>query len=230
MSRVAWIGMAVATVLLTAAPAGADCLGGQLHNGDFWSWSRGIRFQTPWDKPGQWQLLADGWAGGSGVNGYWIVTREAVTLYDPGLPTWVRSFIRMEWLRMGDTNGDRTFLEHGEHAGELRCVGGVRRWAGQTVTLSYWSRAFIVDGLVVTPIMWQSFGTGGGESPFPGVLLGQPMALTTQWQQGWATITLPSVAGKTIGAQQNDYLGVGFNINASMGMVDIADVRIERVE
>jgi hypothetical protein len=77
----------------------------------------------------------------------------------------------------------------------LQRIEDVRTFAGQTVTISFWAKAS--SGTPNVGISFeQSFG-GGGSSLV--VVNGGVKAITTSWARYSATVTIPSVSGKTIG-------------------------------
>ena len=74
----------------------------------------------------------------------------------------------------------------------------VRLFANQTVTLSFWAKA---DGVSSgTATFGQNFGTGGSAEIDTAV---GTFNLTTAWQRFSFTVTLPSIAGKTIGTSSS---------------------------
>lgn len=104
----------------------------------------------------------------------------------------------------------------------LTRIEDVRTLAGQTTTLSFWAKAAAattIGGNVV-----QSFGTGGSAVT---VTATPSFSLTTSWQRFTATVTVPSVSGKTIGT--NSYLEIDFNFpqNAA-STIDIWGVQLEQ--
>jgi hypothetical protein len=94
-------------------------------------------------------------------------------------------------------------------------IEDVRTFAGQTITVSFWAKAG--SGTPNLSIeMVQSFGTGGSPSGVIEAAGGaQKFAISTSWTRYSKTITLPSVAGKTLGTNNNSYLAL--NIWASAG-------------
>ena len=84
-------------------------------------------------------------------------------------------------------------------------IEDVRTFAGQTVTLSFWAKADSARTIAVG--LTQDFNSASGQT---GVGFGNNVSLGTTWQRFTLTFTLPSIAGKTIGA--NSWLGVRFNM------------------
>ena len=128
-------------------------------------------------------------------------------------------------------------------------IQDVRRFSGETVTLSFYAR--VSEGeLRMVPIAWHSYDPstpgiagikGKGYELFdasgtPGtvtVAQGMPnpnavCLLTSNWQRFEKIITLPDVKDKSI--TPGHYTGIGFDLYQAFGPVsiDIADVQLER--
>jgi hypothetical protein len=75
-------------------------------------------------------------------------------------------------------------------------IEDVTTFAGQTVTFSFWAKA---DSSRTLPqvVLIQNFGSGGSSQVNTTIMTN--LALTTSWQRFTATVTLPSISGKTIG-------------------------------
>lgn len=116
-------------------------------------------------------------------------------------------------------------------------IEGVARTANRQITLSFYAKA---DASKNMSTVWtQAFGTGG--SPSASVInTGTKHALTTSWQKFTETITLPSISGKTLGTNNDDYLSLQFWFDAGTnydtetntlghqsGTFDIANVQLE---
>jgi hypothetical protein len=85
----------------------------------------------------------------------------------------------------------------------LQRIEGVRRLAGKTVTVSFWASASAAMNFGVS--IDQSFGSGGSPSP---VALGNGQAVAlaaSSWQRHSVTFAVPSVAGKTLGTNGDDF-------------------------
>jgi len=78
----------------------------------------------------------------------------------------------------------------------------VRTFAGQTVTVSFWAKSSATPTVKVTT--YQNFGTGGSSGVNTD---GSNFALTSSWVRYTATLSIPSISGKTIGT--NNALNVG---------------------
>ena len=73
-------------------------------------------------------------------------------------------------------------------------IEDVRTLAGQTATLSFWAKSSAA--IVFTPYLIQQFGSGGSGDV---ATAGSNVTLTTSWVRYTATISVPSITGKTIG-------------------------------
>jgi len=89
---------------------------------------------------------------------------------------------------------------------------GVRSYAGQTITVLGWARRSSGTGNMAVEMV-QTFGTGG--SPSSDVTgTGQTVTLTTSFAPFALTFTVPSITGKTLGTDGNDYINVNFWVSA----------------
>jgi len=115
----------------------------------------------------------------------------------PGEPT---SFLRTSVTAIGTAGGLSQTVRTEQK------IESVRTFAGQTVTCSFWAKSDTSRTMAL--VLGQSFGTGGSPSAPTGV--GQTFAVTTAWQKFSVTFTVPSIAGKTIGTNGNDFLSATF--------------------
>jgi hypothetical protein len=91
-------------------------------------------------------------------------------------------------------------------------IEGVRSYAGQTITILGWVRRSSGSGNMAVSVD-QVFGTGG--SPSVSVsLAGQTVTLTGSWAPFAAVLAIPSITGKTLGSNNNDYLQLNFFTSA----------------
>jgi hypothetical protein len=101
-------------------------------------------------------------------------------------------------------------------------IEDVRTFANQVVTLSFYAKSS--NSLsTITPVYNQLFGTGGSSLVSTN---GSSQTLTTSWARYSQTITIPSIAGKTIGA--GSFLQVDLQIRTNLVQnVDIWGVQLE---
>jgi hypothetical protein len=81
-------------------------------------------------------------------------------------------------------------------------IENVASVSGEAATLSFWAKADASKNIAIE--LYQNFGSGG--STAVSAIGSQLVALTTSWQKFEITVDVPSVSGKTIGA--DNYLGV----------------------
>ena len=86
----------------------------------------------------------------------------------------------------------------------------VRRFAGKTVTVSFWAKQNAGPATKVGVSIDQVFGSGGSPSAYvPGA--GQAVTISATWQRYTLSFAVPSVAGKTFGTTVGtDWAQVGF--------------------
>jgi hypothetical protein len=88
-------------------------------------------------------------------------------------------------------------------------IEGVRSYAGQTITILGWARRSSGSGNMAVE-MAQNFGTGGSPSAEVTAIGVTTVALTGSYAPFAVTISVPSVAGKTLGSSGNDRLDINF--------------------
>lgn len=157
------------------------------------------------------------------------VSRQAFALGQtdvPGEPTY---FMRAVVSSVAAA-GNYTFFQ--------QLIESVRTLAGKNLTISFWAKADANKNIAIEFV--QSFGTGGTPSAVVAGNGSQLIPLTPFWRKFTKTITLPSIAGKTLGTDDNDWLGIYFWLEAGSeynartaslgqqsGTFDIAQIQIE---
>jgi len=181
-------------------------------NGDFGIWQRGTSFSLNTEYTAdRWTMLWDG----SGATR--LITRQSFT---PGTAP-VSGYEGQYFLRFAQSvaGSSSTYNVLNQR------IEDVRTFAGQTVTFSFWAKASASISMATPPALNQNFGSGGSSTVYPG-FTGTAPALTTSWQRFSFTTTVPSVAGKTIGA--GSYLEIGFNMPLNTTFtIDIWGVQLE---
>ena len=99
-------------------------------------------------------------------------------------------------------------------------IESVRTFAGQTVTISFWAKASSSTPSVALELA-QDFGSGGSPSATVNIPIGK-QAITTSFARYTATVSVPSISGKTLGTAGDNlnfiiWLSAGsdFNTRAS---------------
>jgi hypothetical protein len=104
-------------------------------------------------------------------------------------------------------------------------IEDVRTFAGQTITVSYWAKSSAT--FTSRAVYRQNFGTGGsGNVDAAGPT---DKTYTTSWVRYTDTVTMPSIAGKTIGT--NSFLGIYFTNHQSgtvaSNVIDVWGLQVE---
>jgi hypothetical protein len=137
----------------------------------------------------------------------------------------------------------RNIITHSVGAGNYskahQRIEKVSELSGQTVTLSFWAKADASKNIAIELV--QNFGTGGSPSSEVTTIGVGTIALTTSWQKFTSTISVPSVSGKTLGSNNNDYLEINFwfesgstfnartnTLGQQSGTFDISQVQLEK--
>ena len=190
-------------------------------NGNFDHWQRGTSFTGS-------EYGADRWLNARSGTTH-TVTRQPFTLGQtdvPGEPTY---FCRTVVSSVAGA---------GNYAIAIQAIEGVRAFAGQQATISFWAKADASKNIAID--CQQNFGTGGSPSSAVNAIGTVKKALTASWQKITHTFTITSVAGKTLGTDGNDSLALfiwfdaGSTFNArtdslgqQSGTFDIAQVQLE---
>lgn len=178
-------------------------------NGDFDIWQRGSTANTTGSEyvPDRWLAVASG--------GDVAVTRQDFGVGQIEVPGEPKHFARVQ----------NTIAA--QYARVEQRIEGVRTLAGKTVTMTAYMRHFGSVPSAIYMNLIHSYGTGG--SPSAGVLAGQSpqITLTASFVKYAFAVTIPSVAGKTLGADGNDYLSLQVQNNANeVWGIDIAQVSL----
>jgi len=178
-------------------------------NGNFDIWQRGTSgFGSGFN--------ADLWRVDTNTDDIIVISQQPFDLGQTDVPGEPQYFMRATL-----TSGTSGFLNDFRQR-----IEGVRTFAGQTVTLSYYTRAS-VGATTQNRRVAQQFGTGG--SPSTAATQALPdVVLTTLWTKVTNTFTFPSLTGKTIGTNDDDFINIvlGLPVNTTID-VDIACVQLE---
>jgi len=168
-------------------------------NGDFGIWQRGTTLTTPAGSTylaDRWLIGYDGTAPTASV-----YDRQTFTLGTAPVAGYESNYFARTTVT---TKGSNT------RTGLAQRVESVRTFAGQTVTFSFYAKADTTRTGAIQVI--QSFGSGGSANV---TVVDSAISLTASWQRFTATISIPSITGKTIGA--GEYLTFIVNHNSANG-------------
>lgn len=176
-------------------------------NGDFNIWQRGTSF-TP---SSSLIYTADRFFGYNSGNGSMTISRQTFT---PG--NTISGYEPQFYLRTAIASvGTSGAFNLGQR------IEDVRKFAGQTVTVSFWIKSDA--SRTVTGYAYQVFGTGGSSSV---TTTYGTFNVTTSWQRFTATVTIPSISGKTIGT--DSYLAIELNLPIATQTTEIWGVQVEK--
>jgi hypothetical protein len=100
----------------------------------------------------------------------------------------------------------------GNLAALIQQIESVRTFAGQTVTVSFYARAGSGTPKIGIDLN-QVYGTGGSPSSAFSTPAGA-VTISTSWARYTATLTIPSISGKTLGTNRDDALSLVFWVSA----------------
>ena len=190
-------------------------------NGNFDTWQRGTSFTAT-------GYGADRWDS-SRIGTTHTVTRQPFTVGQTAVPNEPTYFLR-------------TVVSSVTGAGNLSVliqrIEGVRAFAGQQVTVSFWAKVDATKNIAVE--FQQYFGSGGSPSAVVNTIGTTKVSIGTTFQKVTVTATMPSITGKTLGTNNNDALeiliwfdaGSSFNsrtdtLGQQSGTFEIAQVQLE---
>jgi hypothetical protein len=110
-------------------------------------------------------------------------------------------------------------------------IESVRNFANQTVTVSFWAKANTGTPKIAVEFQ-QNFGTGGSPSSTINTYAGQA-TLSTSWARYSVSVAVPSISGKTLGTNNNDFLNLilwysaGSDYNARTGSLGLQNATID---
>ncbi|WP_432721304.1 hypothetical protein R0381_002558 [Jeongeupia wiesaeckerbachi] len=174
-------------------------------NGEMTISQRGTSFVNPANYTlDRWQVFYDGTAGS------FTVSQQVLSAgLIPGDPV---NFLRWDQTVAGSGSTSRWISQR---------VEGVRALAGGKVTVSFYAKLSAATSINVK--LEQIFGSGGSSSV---PTASQTVAIGTGWAKYALTFDLPSVAGKTIGA--NDCVILAFQLSpTSVFTFDLTSVQLE---
>jgi hypothetical protein len=180
-------------------------------NGQFTFWQRGTSAFTATG------YTADRWYLTEGTGAACSISRQAFTLGQTDVPFEPQYYLQFDRPTTGSALSSL-----------IQPIEGVRKFAGQEVTLSFYAKA--ESGTPTLDfLLRQDFGSGG--SPSSDVdLTTQNAVLSTSWQKFTYTATLGSISGKTLGSNGDDSLQVVFEWPTAAGAIyfEIANVQLEK--
>ena len=181
-------------------------------NGDLGIWQRGTTFTSP----ASGVYTADRYATVQNGTGTSTISQQAFTLGTAPVTGYESTyFLRHQVTAVGTSTVN----------GVEQRIESVRTFANQTVTFSFYAKADAAR--TISARIDQYFGTGGSPSAtVTGTVY--TFSATTAWTRFSQTITLASIAGKTLGTSATDALYFKmYNANTLNSQMDIWGVQVE---
>jgi hypothetical protein len=181
-------------------------------NGDFGIWQRGTSFSNP----AAGDFNADRWlvsVNGTGVTR--TISRQTFTAGTAPVSGYEGSyFLRYAVSVIGTATANNL----------IQKIEDVQTYAGQTISLSFWAKA--ASGFTMpAPVIGQNFGSGGSGSVYTSVTMNST-SIGTSWARYTGSVSVPSIAGKTIGTGSNLELTIQ-GLGAGTFTLDIWGVQVE---
>lgn len=193
-------------------------------NGNFDFWQRGTSLSSSSGT----KYLSDRWLNEC-VGSSLVSSRQAFTLGQTSVPYEPKYFHRTV---VTSVTGANNYCIMGQR------IEGLGFHANKNVTLSFYAKANTTRNLSVS--FAQKFGTGGSPSADVTGIGTTKFNLTTSWQKFTVSTTIPSISGKTLGTNNDNYLALNmwFDAGSSLnsvtntlghqsGTFDIAQVQLE---
>jgi len=158
-------------------------------NGDYDIWQRGTSGLVIDG------FLADRWLD-SGTGGTsFTISQQSFTLGQTVVPN-NPIFFHRAVVTTGSGAGDRFR--------KIQRIKGVSSLSGKVITVSFYAKADSAKDMSVEFL--QNFGTGGSPSSEVTAIGVTKLTLSAVFQRFTVTVAIPSVSGKTLGTDSNDYL------------------------
>ena len=178
-------------------------------NGDFNIWQRGTTFNAI----ASGGYAADRWLNVNDGNGTSNITQQTFTAGTAPVAGYESAYFLRQTVA---TSGTTTYFQVAQK------IEDVRQFAGQTVTLSFWAKTD--SARAGLSYYEQNFGSGGSSTNY---ITTSNFSFTTSWARYTATVSIPSISGKTIGTGSYFIFyirGAGTSVG---GYIDIWGVQLE---
>lgn len=193
--------------------SGALMFRNKIINGNFDIWQRGTSFDITTDNT----YTADRWVTiYSGTGATRTISRQTFALGQTNVPNEPTYFLRWNQSIAG-TSGIHNVL--------LQRIESVKTFANKNIIISFYAKA--AANMNIGVYAGQIFGTGGSPSPAVYTSVTQ-VSLSNIWQRYSINLTIPSIADKALGSNNNDYLEISFALPLNTTFTfDIAQVQVE---
>lgn len=180
-------------------------------NGNFDFWQRASSLAITGS-----EYVADRWLSHEGTSGVATISRQLFSLGQTDVPNNPEYYMRHDQTTGG--TGDVGFEQR---------IEDVRTLNGQSLTVSFWAKVGS-GSMDVTPKLVQNFGTTG--SPSTSVITAESaISIDTLWKKYLVTFALPSINGKVLGSDNNDFLSIQLLTPVStIFTLDVAQIQLEK--
>ncbi len=205
----------------TVAPASSYMFRNRIINGNFDIWQRGTSLSVQGFCADRWFVVP--------FNSTQVTSQQSFTNGQTEVPGNPKFYHRMVVTSVAGS---------GNYVLAQQRIEGVDTLSGKTAKLSFWAKADANKNIATE--FFQYFGTGGSPSSRVNAIGVTTHNLTTSWQKFTTTISIPSISGKTIGTDGNDFVSIifwfeaGSDVNSrtnslgqQSGTFDIAQVQLE---
>lgn len=184
-------------------------------NGNFDFWQRG----TSLSNPASGAYTSDRWLTAfNGTGATRTISRQVFTPGQTDVPGEPTAFYRFDQSVAG-SGGTFSFIS--------QRIEGVRTFAGQQVTVSFFARGAASLTILAIALV-QFFGSGGSPSANVDTSFGGSPVVGTTFTRFSFTVTIPSISGKTLGTGGNDLLELLLLLPVNTTFTfDLASVQIE---
>jgi len=177
------------------APSNGGMFRNGFINGNFDIWQRGTsQTASGYGSADRWVMARNG-----STN---TTSRQAFTLGQTDVPNNPKYFVRHV---VTSSAGASNFVSMRQN------IEDVTKYAGQTVTISFYAKADATKVVSVTAD--QNFGSGGSPSAQVNII-GVKRTLTTTMTRYNVQLSIPSVSGKVLGTNGDDYLQINIWMDA----------------
>lgn len=159
-------------------------------NGNFDIWQRGTSLGSGSGA----RYLADRWRSAS-IGSTYTVSQQPFSVGDTTVSAQAVNFHRVVVTSVANAANYCVLAQR---------IEGVRRLASKTATIALWAKADASKPMAID--LAQCFGTGGSPSSTVSAIGATKVNLTTSWQKLTVTASVPSISGKTLGSNGDDYL------------------------
>ncbi|NRA30746.1 MAG: hypothetical protein HRU11_10865 [Parvularculaceae bacterium] len=162
-------------------------------NGNFDIWQRGTSQTTTG------YGSADRWRYGITGTPTLSASQQTFAAGQTDVPGNPKYFLRSV-VTAGSATNDRSLFQ--------QRIEDVATLAGEEITVTFWAKADAAKDIAFS--IEQSFGSGGSPSSYVTDSAGNKQSLSTSWQKFSVKKTIPSIASKTLGTNNDDYLTLAF--------------------